>query len=216
MRGAGAVLILSVTCLFGPAGARADFAASPLSRVTLLVDVGYAYPTGSAETGTDTGDVSFGLIPLSLVGTYDIAREWSASARLRYALNIPTLCASASDCESSLGHDVAVSVGIGRALPHWWHLTARIGLDVGWEWLTTKLSDAGVAASRSWNGPFARLEAFADLKSGGPWSLGPAIGIDIGLFSHFDLDTPAGSTSGSNDSAVHAWPTISFRVGRRL
>jgi hypothetical protein len=216
MRGAGAVLILCVADFVGSADARADTGASPLSRVTLLADLGYAYPTGTAETGTDTRDVSFGLVPLSLIGTYDLARDWSASARLRYALNIPTLCASAPDCESSLGHDFTVTVGIGRALPRWWRLTPRIGVEAGWEWLTTKLSDAGVAASRSWRGPFARLEVFADLKSAGPWSLGPVIGIDAGLFSHFDLDTPAGHTSGSTDAALHAWPTISFRVGRRL
>lgn len=212
----GAVFILCVGCLFGPVVARADTGASPLSRVRLLADIGYAYPAGTAETGTDTRDVSFGLVPLSLVGTYDLARDWSASARLRYALNIPTLCASAPDCESSLGRDVAATVGVGRALPRRWHVTARVGLEVGWEWLTTKLSDAGVVASRSWNGPFVRMEIFGDLKSGGPWSVGPAIGIDSGFFSHFDLVTPAGHTGGSTDSAIHAWPTVSFRAGRRL
>jgi hypothetical protein len=216
MRGAGAVLILCVTGFAGSGGARADAGAPALSRVTLLADLGYAYPTGSAETGTDTRDVSFGLVPLSLIGSYDLARDWSASARLRYALNIPTLCASAPDCESSLGHQFAVAVGIGRALPRRWHVTPRIGLEAGWEWLTTRLSDAGVAASRSWSGPFARLEIFADLKSSGPWSLGPAIGVDAGLFTHFDLDTPAGHSGGPTDAAIHAWPTISFRVGRRL
>jgi hypothetical protein len=46
--------------------------------------------------------------------------------------------------------------------------------------------------------------------------LGPAIGIDAGFFSHFNLDTPAGHMSGSTDAALHAWPTVSFRVGRRL
>jgi hypothetical protein len=216
MRGAGAVLILCVACLLGRADARADTARSPLSRVTLLADVGYAYPIGAAENGTETRDVSFGLVPLSLVGIYDLAGDWTASARLRYALNIPTLCASAPDCESSLGHDVVVAIGIGRALPRWWRLTTRIGLEAGWEWLTTRLSDAGVAASRNWHGPFAQLEAFADLKSSGPWSLGPAIGVGVGIFSHFDLDTPAGHTGGATDAALHAWPTISFRVGRRL
>jgi hypothetical protein len=216
MRVVCAVLILAVACLFRPGDARADVSASPLSRITLLADVGYAYAAGTAETGTDTRDVSFGLVPLSLIGTYDLPRDWSASARLRYALNIPTLCASAPDCESSLGHDVAAAIGIGRTLPRWWHLTPRIGLEMGWEWLTTKLSDAGVAASRGWNGPFARLEIFADLKSSGPWSLGPVIGVDLGVYSHFDLTTPAGQTSGSTDDAIHAWPTVSFRAGRRL
>jgi hypothetical protein len=216
MQRAGAVLILSVAWLVGAPDARADTGVSPLSRVTLLADVGYSYPAGAAETGTDTRDVSFGLVPLSLIGTYDLPRDWSASARFRYALNIPTLCASAPDCESSLGHDVAATVGIGRVLPRRWHLTPRIGLEAGWEWLMTNLSDSGVAASRSWNGPFARLEVFADLKSSGPWSLGPAIGVDVGVYSHFDLATPAGQTSGSTDATIHAWPTVSFRAGRRL
>jgi len=216
MRGAGAILISCVTGLVGSTNAGADAGAPPLSRATILADLGYAYPIGAAETGTDTRDVSFGLVPLSLIGTYDLARDWSANARLSYALNIPTLCASAPDCESSVGHDVGISIGVGRTLPRRWHLTARLGLDVGWEWLTTKLSDAGVASSRSWGGPFARLEIFADLKPSGPWSLGPAIGIDAGFFSHFDLDTPAGQTGGSTSTAIHAWPIVSFRVGRRL
>jgi hypothetical protein len=216
MRIAGAVFGVCLVSVVGSAAARADTGPSPLSRITVLGDVGYAYPAGTAETGTDTRDVSFGLVPLSLVGTYDLARSWSASARLRYAFNIPTLCASAADCESSLGREVAVTVGIGRLLPRWWHLTPCVGFESGWEWLTAKLSDAGVAASRGWNGAFARLEISADLKSSGPWSLGPALGVEAGLFTHFDLDTPAGHSSGGTERAVHAWPTISLRLGRRL
>lgn len=215
MRGVGAVLSLCLVSVVGLAEARAQ-EPSPLSRVTILADLGYAYPAGSAETGTDTRDVSFGLVPLSLVGTYDVAPSWSARARLRYAVNIPTLCASAPDCEASLGHDMAVTVGIGRLLRQWGRIRPRVGLEVGWEWMTTKLSDAGVATSRSWSGPFARLEIFADLEAGGPWSLGPALGMDAGFFTHFDLETPAAHGSGSTDMAVHAWPTVSFRIGRTI
>lgn len=212
--------IAGLTGIPGPgAQARADAAArspSPLDRFTLLGDVGYAYPVGTAETGTDTRDVSFGFVPLSLLGRYDLARDWSATARLRYAFNIPTLCASAADCEASLGRDVAAGVGMGRTLPRWRHLTAHVGVEIGWEWLTTKLSDANVASFRSWNGPFARLEVFADLESAEPWSVGPAIAVDAGMFSHFDLETPARHTGGSTSAGAHFWPTISFRVGRRL
>jgi hypothetical protein len=219
MRSSGIALAL---CLAGVAGApglaRADPGApeSRLSRITVFGDLGYAYPIGTAERGTDTRDVSFGLIPLSVRGVYDLAGDWNASARLRYALGIPTLCASGPDCESSLGRDVAVSIGVGRALRRWRGFTAHVGLEIGWEWLTTRLSDSGVTASRGWNGPIATLEIFLDLKSRGPWSLGPALGVDAGFFSHFDLETPAGQAGGSTDAAIHAWPTISFRVGRRL
>jgi hypothetical protein len=179
-------------------------------------DVGYAYPAGTAETGTDTRDVSFGLVPLSIGGSYDLARGWNASARLRYALNIPTLCASGPDCEASLGHDVAFAVGVGRALPQWRRLTAHVAFEIGWEWLTTKLSDSGVSASRSWSGPVAAIDVFTDLRSHGPWMIGPAFRLDAGFFSRSSLETPAGQSSGSADAAIHAWPTISFRIGRRL
>jgi len=220
MRGTGLLLVLCAGGLVGtPHAARADGApgdTSSLSRVTLLADVGYSFPVGGAETGTDTRDVSFGLVPLSLIAGYELPRGFRATAQFRYALSIPTLCASAPDCEASLGHDVAGAVGIARALPRWRRLAASLGLELGWEWFTTELSDAGVAAFRSWNGPSARLEVFADLGGGGPWSLGPAVGVDVGMFTHFDLDTPAEQAGGSTDRAVHAWPTISFRIGRRL
>lgn len=219
----GKILALCVTGLIGLgriARADADTAKSPpqshLSRITVLGEIGYSYPSGDPETGSNTGDVSFGLVPISVMATYDFLINWSATARFSYALNVPTLCASAPDCESSLGHDVALAIGVGRVLPRRWHFTPRLGFEAGWEWLTTKLSDGGVVAARSWNGPFARLEVFADVRSRGPWSLGPAIGLDVGLFTHFDLETPAGHTGGSTDTALHAWPTISFRVGRRL
>jgi hypothetical protein len=199
-----------------PAPGAVAGAVSPASRVTVFAGLGYAYPVGSAETGTDTGDVSFGLVPLSIGGSYDLPRDWTAAAHFRYALNIPTLCANASDCQSSVGSDVAFAVGVGRALPSWRHFTTHVGLQVGWEWLTTRLSDAGVAATRSWNGPLANLDIFVDLKSRGPWSVGPALALDVGFFTHFDLEAPAVHKSGSADMALHAWPSIAFRIGRRL
>jgi hypothetical protein len=101
-------------------------------------------------------------------------------------------------------------------LPAWRRLTAHVALEVGWEWLTTKLSDSGISASRSWNGPAAALDVFADLRSQGVWMIGPAVRLDAGFFSHSALDTPAGRSSGSTDAAIHAWPVVSFRIARRL
>jgi len=217
-RAIACVLCAAVSGMPIVAGAEAPAGAtrSPASRVTVFAGLGYAYPVGAAERGTDTRDVSFGLVPVSIGASSDLSRGWDASARFRYALNIPTLCASGPDCESSLGRDVAFTVGIGRTLPSWRRFTTHVALQVGWEWLTTTLSDAGVAASRSWNGPLGSLEIFVDLKSSGPWCLGPVLALDAGLFSHGDLDTPAGHSGGSTDTALHLWPTISFRIGRRL
>src|SRR5262252_6430126 len=132
----GKILALCVACLVGPvrlaqADATTPDSPSRLSRISLFGEMGYAYPTGAAETGSNTRDVSFGVVPISVSGTYDLPNNWSATARFR--------------------HDVALSVGVGRVLPRRWHLTPHLGVVAGWEWLTTKLSDTGVVASRSWN-----------------------------------------------------------------
>jgi len=221
MGGRGPLVVLCVAVLFRLAGrALADGPApescSLTSRISVFGDIGYAYPTGSAETGTDTRDVSFGLVPLTVGGSYSFGRGWNAGGRLRYAPSIPTLCASGPDCEASLGHDVALSFGVGRALPRWRRFTTHVAVEVGWEWLTTKLSDSGVTASRSWNGPIAAVDLFVDLKTDGPWMMGPAVRLEAGIFSHSALETPAGQSNGSAGTAIHAWPIISFRIGRRL
>jgi hypothetical protein len=184
--------------------------------MTVFGEVGYACPVGSAEQGTDTRDVSFGIIPLSLAGAYEVRPPWSVGARLRYAPNVPTLCASATDCFASVGWNFAATVMVARVLPRWRRVTAHLGLEAGWEWLTTKLSDSGVSSSRSWNGPTGTLEIFFDLRSQGPWMLGPAAAVSAGVYTHASLATPASQTSGATSSALHAWPTISFRVGRQL
>jgi hypothetical protein len=193
---------------------------SPAARlrppIVVFGEVGYAYPVGTAEQGTDTRDVSFGIVPLSLAGAYELGPRWSAGARLRYAPNVPTLCASASDCFASVGWDLAATVLVSRALPRWRCISPHLGLEVGWEWLTTKLSDSGVSSSRTWNGPTGTLELFLDLRSEGPWMVGPVAAVTAGVFTHASLSTPASQTSGSTAAALHAWPTISFRVGRQL
>ena len=196
-----------------------DLAPAPLtlaSRITVSAALGYSYPMASAERGTDTRDLSFGIVPLSLSGTYDLNQHWNGSIRALYAPNIPTLCASGSDCLSSAGRDVWVTAGIGWTLRRWRRFIPQLELEVGWEWFTTKLGDSGVASERSWNGPIASLGVFVNLKSDGPWSFGPAASIGAGIFSHYGLDAPSWRSGGTTATAVHAWPTIGFRAGRRL
>jgi len=186
------------------------------SRITVSAELGYSYPMASAERGSDTRDVSFGIIPLSLSSTYALDRHWNGIVRVLFAPNIPTLCASGSDCSSSIGRDVWIVAGIGRTLPRWRRFTPQLELEVGWEWFTSKLSDSGVVSARSWNGPIAALGIFVNLKTEGPWSIGPTASIGAGIFSHYDLDTPAWRSGGATSTAIHAWPMVGFRVGRRL
>lgn len=187
-----------------------------VSRITMSAALGYSYPVSSAEQGTDTRDVSFGIVPLSLSGTYDLDLWWNGSLRVLYAPNIPTLCASGPDCFSSVGRDVWIAAGIGRRFLRWRRFTPQLELDVGWEWFTTKLSDSGVTSGRSWNGPIASLGVFVNLKMVGPWIIGPTASVGAGIFSHYHLNTPSWQSSGATSTAIHAWPMIGFRLGRRL
>jgi hypothetical protein len=206
-----------VVVLVAPPALAADPPAPPIAtRFVVTGQVGYGYPLGGAEQGTDTRDVSFGIVPLALGSSYDLDGRWTTRARFQYAPNIPTLCADTSDCISSVGRNVSVTVGVGRALPAWRYARAELNLEVGWEWLTTRLVDSGVSSAHSWSGPVALLELFVNLESEGPWRLGPTFGLEAGFFSHFDLDTPAGTAGGATATAIHAWPTLGFRAGRRL
>jgi hypothetical protein len=198
------------------AGDAAPPASTVASRMTVSATLGYGYPTASAERGTDTRDVSFGVVPVSLLGSYDLGRRWNASVRALYAPNIPTLCASGADCFSSVGRDVWITAGVGRTLPRWRRVTPQLELEVGWEWLTTRLVDSGVTSERSWNGPIASLGVFVNLASEGPWAFGPTASLGAGIFSRYRLDTPAARSAGAADTAIHAWPIIGFRAGRRL
>jgi hypothetical protein len=213
-----ATVLVGGTALALALSASAQEVAPPsrLSRTTVFAAVGYAYPLGGTELGNEVRDVSFGRVPLWVGGDYDLGRSWSTQLRLNYAVSIPTLCASGSDCVASLGHGIGVEMGIARTLPRWRSFTAQVALYLGWEWLSTRLSDSGVTATRRWNGPSAGLDVFVDLRSRGPWIVGPAIGISGGIFTHDDLETPAWRTSGATSTAWHAWPAIAFRIGRRM
>ncbi len=101
-------------------------------------------------------------------------------------------------------------------LPGWRRLAPQLELEVGWEWFTTGLSDSSITSERSWNGPIASLGFFVNIKTAGPWSVGPTASVGAGIFSHCDLETPAGRSGGATATAIHAWPMIGFRVGRRL
>src|SRR4051812_47731229 len=74
------------------------------------IATGWAAPAGSAERGARTSDTTVGLVPLDLDVAYRFTPRIGVAASLRYAAAIPTLCAAADDCVSSLGHDTAVSL----------------------------------------------------------------------------------------------------------
>jgi hypothetical protein len=150
------------------------------------------------------------------VGVF-FAPRLAAFASLAYGVAIPKLCATASDCESSLGHDVALTMGTRLGLAELGRASVRADVGVGWEWYATTLSDQGVASTRSYSGPvFGSLAASAPVRLGRRFTLGPALGIRAGVFTQASLSTPSWTQATIEGHVVHAWVDFALQAAIAL
>jgi hypothetical protein len=210
----GPLAVAAVVLLARPA--RAD---SPEPRrLELGASIGWASPIGSAERGARIRDTTTGLVPFELDAAYRLTRHVGVALAARYGAGIPTLCQTASDCESSLGTDVLVAARARFFLPDVGPFDPRLDVGVGYEWLTTRFSDAGVGSSRGYRGPVhLSAELFVPFTLGRRFTLGPALGATLGAFTASSLDTPAGSSSSSTvEHALHGWLSLAVRVSASL
>lgn len=142
---------LVLPMLLFAASARADETA--FRRVEVGASLGYAAPVGSAERGSRTSDTNIGLVPIELDLAYRINPAFGVVASARYGIGIPTLCKTAGDCTSSLGSDVVLALRARIFLPRLWRMSPFADVGIGYEWLTTRLTDAGVTSTRAYPGP---------------------------------------------------------------
>jgi hypothetical protein len=214
------LVVPAVLALLAVASAAAPASAEdlPARRIELAASVGYAAPFGDAEQGSRVSDTAFGAVPFTLDGSYRLTSLVGVALRVRYGVAIPTLCASASDCQASLGSDLVLGAGARFHLPRVWVVSPFVDVGLGYEWLTTRLVDAGATSTRSYGGPvLAELQLAAPFALGERLTLGPELGASIGRFVHYDLGTNALSPSGSVPSgAVHAWLSLGVRLGFAL
>jgi hypothetical protein len=202
--------VLAVDAAAAPAAA-----ADPPRRVELAASVGYAAPFGEAEQGSRVSDTAFGAVPFGVDGSYRLSSLLGVVLRMRYAVTIPTLCASASDCQASLGSDFLLGAAARFHLPRVWVVSPLADVGLGYEWLTTRLVDSGATSTRSYDGPvLLDLRLAAPFALGERLTLGPELGAAIGTFIHYDLRTNALSPSGGVPSRrVHAWLSVGVRIG---
>jgi hypothetical protein len=188
-----------------PASAAADDPSS--KRLEVGLSLAYAAPIGDAERGGRVRDTTFGATPIALDAAYRLLPRIGIAARLQYGVGIPTLCQTASDCESSLGGDSIVLLGARFHLPRLGPLAPVADAGVGYEWLTTRLSDSGALSTRAYNGPILFWTWIdAAFRLGDRWTLGPAVGMTVGTFTTYSLETGARAFSGNVPArAVHAW-----------
>jgi len=182
-------------------------------RFEVGAGLGYAFPAASAASGARLSDSTFGLVPLDIDVAYRFTEKFAIAVSGRYGIGIPTLCKSASDCESSLGSDVALGVRARFFLPTFGRLEPRVDLGLGYEWYASRVTDSGVTSTHTYGGPiFLSLEAMAPFRLSKLVTLGPVLATSLGVFTSESLETPSGTYDGPHGRAVHSWLSLGGRV----
>ena len=187
---------------------RAANATKPLETDASL---GFALPLGSLERGSRISDTTWGNVPIELDGAWFFAPRIGLHGAFSYAVGIPKLCASTRDCEASLGHDVAIELGVRFAPPDLGVLSPRLDAGIGWEWYGASLADNGAVSSRAYSGPtFLALAFSAPLVLSKRFAIGPTLGVRAGVFSSSTRQTPAWTETSLDGTAIHAWLRIAI------
>lgn len=196
----------------------ADAPAAEVMPWDVGVETSASLPMASAERGGRTSDTTHGVASLALEGTYRVSRAIGLGATVRYGGSVPTLCGSFDECMASVGTDNQLLVRARVFLPMIGRAEPYVDLGAGWEWFTSKLKDGNVRSSRAYDGPiFLSTEAALPFPLGRHATLGPALGVTIGTFTHRRLETPSFSQAGAvEEHAIHAWPTLSARLSVRF
>jgi hypothetical protein len=204
--------VVSLTLPFRSANAETPQASAPSRPILLAVELGYAFPFGSLERGSDQADVVYGIVPLSVEAGYKLNSRVALVIHGGYAFGIPKLCATASDCEASLGHDVVLAGGARFVLPRLGPVGFQLRATFGYEWFRSELSDSGVSSARDYRGPLlTSLQVSGNLGSDNR-SIGLFAALSYGIFSHRELETPAFTTGSLVDRAsAHAWLSVGLR-----
>ena len=189
----------------------------PLRRIELGARLGYAFPLGAIERGSRASDATYGGLPIAIDGEAVITPAWSLGALFSYALTIPTVCGSASDCVSSLGHDIDLLALVRFHLPPLPWLAPDIEAGLGWVWSSREVSDEGASSIRTFHGLLVHFALVPALVLSPHVTLGLAIGATFSIATHVALDAPGVSTSGAPDGpTLHGTFTTAVRVGVEL
>lgn len=183
----------------------------------LGTSLGYAMPLGDSERYGHVRDTTFGAVPIAVDAAYRTARVGIVAA-FQYGVGIPTLCQTAGDCQASFGSDVIARLGVRLYPPSLGPLSPEVDLGVGYEWLTTRLSDSGSHSTRAYDGPVTLWASFAaPFRLTERWTLGPIAQAAMGTFTAYSLETDVGSSSGNVlERSVHAWISLGARAAWRF
>ena len=190
-------------------------AEEPKARpLDVAASLGYGAPIASAEHGARIRDTTLGALPFALDVSYRVTPALAIVAYGRYGIGLPTLCKGAGECASSLGRDVALGLRVRFSLPRHGKAEPHIDVGSGYEWFSSALSDGGATSTRSYRGPLLlSTEIASPFRLARRLTLGPTVGVSIGVFTRYRLDASAASREGPVPShALHAWLSFATRV----
>lgn len=186
-------------------------------KVELGARLGFSLPMGVIENGSRASDLTYGSVPIAFDGGLALSQVVSVGALFLYAPTIPKLCASASDCTSSLGHDILLGVLSRFHFPRMRWLCPDAEVGVGYEWASRSLADKGANSTRSFRGPRFTFAVVPIVPISKRFSLGLAIGASLAIASNVNLDAPGISESRAADGTrVHGSIDFAVRVGSWL
>jgi hypothetical protein len=206
-----ALVPLGLVCCLAPLTARAEESAR--GRFEVGGSLGYAFPLGSAEIGSELRDTTQGIPTFALDASVRLIGSVGASLRGHFGIGIPTLCASPDACAGSLGTDIGFALGPRFELPRVGPVHPHATLGVGYEWFAARLKSGEVSASRSYDGPtIVACELAAPFRLSRRWSFGPSGGFDVGSFTNAEVRTPAGLADGIVSRALHGRVWVALRL----
>jgi hypothetical protein len=219
-----AATLLGIALTSKPAPAHAQEEATREARVERAADVGfrfgYALPLGAIDAATRANDLSHGGAPLGLDATLRATHgPWSlfVGGAFVYALTIPRLCGSVSDCESSLGHDVDLLALARLRGPRWRALIPEAELGTGWSWSARTLADAGATSTRRFSGPvLLHVAATPSLALGSRVRLGLVVGGSLVATSSSTLEAPGVTRDLHEGARLHGTLDIAVRTAIEL
>src|SRR5882724_4721512 len=177
------------------------------SHIQTGASLGYAFPAGALERGSRVSDLTYGLTELRVDGACRISSAWLAGFAVGYGLAVPKLCATSSDCLSSLGHDATLGALLRWRAGVWRTFEPSLDVELGYEWFKSNTTDSGAASSRAYGGWYASLVAFGAFRLSRRFGFGPVLTTTSGIFQNVEFDAPGVSTShGTDGASLHFWP----------
>jgi hypothetical protein len=186
-------------------------------RIDLGLRGGAELPAGGIERGSNASDLTYGGLPVALDAGVSLSRRVSMGLWASYALTIPKLCASTSDCTQSGGRDVELALSTRVRLPRIAWLTPIAEGGLGYEWSTRVLEASGVEGKRTFEGPMMRLAIVPTVKLSRRFDLGLALGGRIGVAHRVGVEAPGVNQDRGPDGAqLGGTLDLALRLGTSL